>query len=133
VLYALRAAGALPVADAGALDPSDACRAVKVTGEPDAGKPHVRFDEGAWRLTMVGLVRHRQTKEAGTARPDLPSDSQALLYPRASRGCAEDEGRPFEVALQGEAPSHHERLGSKAPVVSVMEKAGAPVRWGLER
>jgi len=36
---------------------------------------------GYWRLTMVGLVRHRQTKEAGTDRPDLPSDSQALLYP----------------------------------------------------
>ena len=53
--------------------------------------------------------------------------------PCASRGCTEDEGRPFGVALQGEAPNRHERLGSKALVVSVMEKAGAPVRWGLER
>jgi hypothetical protein len=55
------------------------------------------------------------------------------LVPCASRGCTEDEGRPFGVALQGEAPNRHERLGSKAPGVSVMEKAGAPVRWGLER
>jgi len=26
---------------------SSVCRAVKVLGEPDAGEPHVRFDEGA--------------------------------------------------------------------------------------
>ena len=45
---------------------------------------------GYWRLTMVGLVRHRQTKEAGTDRPDLPSDSQALLYPVLRV----EEGRP---------------------------------------
>jgi hypothetical protein len=64
---------------------------------------------------------------------DTEGSPNWCLVPRASRGCAEDEGRPFEVALQGEAPSRHERLGSKASVVSVMEKAGAPVRWGLER
>ncbi len=36
---------------------------------------------GCWGLATVGLVRHRQTKGAGTARPDLLSDAQALLYP----------------------------------------------------
>ena len=61
------------------------------------------------------------------------SASERCPVPSASRGCTEDEGRPFGVALQGEAPNRHERLGSKAPVVSVMEKAGAPVRWWRER
>lgn len=36
---------------------------------------------GCWALDMAGLVRHRQTKGAGTDRPDLPSGYQALLYP----------------------------------------------------
>ena len=36
---------------------------------------------GYWGLDMVGLVRHRQTKGAGTARRDLPTGYQALLYP----------------------------------------------------
>jgi hypothetical protein len=42
-------------------DPSDACSAVKVTGEPDAGEPHVRFDEG-----VLGLGHGR----ASEAPPD---------------------------------------------------------------
>ncbi len=37
--------------------------------------------------------------------------------------CTEDEGGPFGAALQEEAPNYHERLRSKAVVVSVMEKA----------
>jgi len=36
---------------------------------------------GCWGLDTVALVRHRQTKGAGTARRDLPPDCQALLYP----------------------------------------------------
>jgi hypothetical protein len=36
---------------------------------------------GYWGLDTVGLVRHRQPKEAETDRPDLPSGRQALLYP----------------------------------------------------
>ncbi len=39
------------------------------------------------------------------------------------RNCTKDEGRPFGAALQGEAPNHLKLLGSKAPVVSVEEKA----------
>ncbi|AEW07026.1 hypothetical protein Sulac_3602 (plasmid) [Sulfobacillus acidophilus DSM 10332] len=34
-----------------------------------------------------------------------------------------DEGRPLETALQEEVSNHRQRLGSKAPVVSVTEKA----------
>ena len=36
---------------------------------------------GYWGLDTVGLVRHRQTKGAGTDRRDLPSGYQALHYP----------------------------------------------------
>ncbi len=42
-----------------------------------------------------------------------------------------DKGTP--ARWPAEAPNRYERLGSKARAVSVMEKAGAPVRWGLER
>lgn len=37
--------------------------------------------------------------------------------------CTKDEGRPFEAVLQGEASNHLKRLGSKALVVSVEDKA----------
>lgn len=37
-----------------------------------------------------------------------------------------DEGRSLAIGLQAQVANHHERLGSKAPVVSVMEKV--PVR-----
>jgi Protein of unknown function (DUF3467) len=36
---------------------------------------------GCWRSSRVGLVRHRQTKGAGTARPDLPSGGQCSTLP----------------------------------------------------
>ena len=36
--------------------------------------------------------------------------------------CMGDEGRPFEVALQGEASNSHKLLRSKAAVVNVMVK-----------
>jgi len=37
--------------------------AVNGVGEPDEGKPHVRFDEGLSGISaMVGLVRHSQRK-----------------------------------------------------------------------
>ena len=42
---------------------------------------------------------------------------------RAPRGCAKDEGRPFEAAMQVEASNHLKLLWSKAMVVSVKEKA----------
>ena len=45
---------------------------MKNIGKPCAGKLHARFDEGGQvKLTMVRLVRHRQTKGAvnGYAKP----------------------------------------------------------------
>jgi len=46
---------------------SDACRAVKVTGEPDAGKPHVRFDEGVL-ASDHGRAREAPPDERGGNR-----------------------------------------------------------------
>ena len=36
---------------------------------------------GCWRSRTVGLVRHRQTKGAGTARLDLPAGGQCSNLP----------------------------------------------------
>src|SRR5512135_14917 len=45
-----------------------------------------------------------------------------------------DEGRPLGAGLRRQAPNHLERLGSRAPVVSVKEKARRDrVRCGSER
>jgi len=63
----LGAPGALPVACAGTVAPSDACPVVKVTGEPDAGKPHVRFDEGVLGLGY-GRAREAPPTERGGNR-----------------------------------------------------------------
>ena len=40
-----------------------------------------------------------------------------------SRTAPRDEGRPLEIALQEEVSNHRQRLGTKALVVSVTEKA----------
>jgi hypothetical protein len=45
------------------------------------------------------------------------------LKPESVRNYTEDEGRPFEAALQGEASNHLKLLWPKAMVVSVEEKA----------
>lgn len=39
---------------------------------------------GCWRSRTVGLVRHRQTKGAGTDRPDLPAGGQCSTLPFGS-------------------------------------------------
>ena len=49
-------------------------------GEPDAGNPHVRFDEGeTWKRSMVELVMPRLTK-GPTDRLDLNHRATSLLY-----------------------------------------------------
>ncbi len=60
-----------------------ACLVMKNIGKPCTGKPYARFDEGGQvSVTMVGLLRHRQTKGAATVRFDLPvRDACFLLYP----------------------------------------------------
>ena len=51
------------------------------------------------------------------------SAGNGSLESEPARNCTEDEGRPFEAALQKEASNHLKRLWSKAMVVSVEEKA----------
>ena len=56
---------------------------VKNIGKPCALIAHARFDEGGQEmLTMVRLLRHRQTKGAATDRLGLRNaESCSLLYP----------------------------------------------------
>jgi hypothetical protein len=51
-------------------------------GVKHIGKPYARFDEGGQAtVAMIRLVRHRQTKGAGTDRPGLRMrDACSLLY-----------------------------------------------------
>ena len=51
------------------------------------------------------------------------SAGNGSLESEPARNCTEDEGRPFEAALQKEASNHLKRLWSKGMVVSVEEKA----------
>ncbi len=57
---------------------------MKSIGKPCAGKPHARFDEeGLVKLTMEWLLRHRQTKGAGTDKQLLMAiESQSFTLPR---------------------------------------------------
>ena len=52
---------------AGAVPGSGVCLAVKVPGEPDAGKPHVRFDEGVLEVAH-GRAREAPPDERGGNR-----------------------------------------------------------------
>ena len=56
---------------------------------------------------MQMIVRHESIR--------LPSSRELCL--------TEDEGRPFEAAVQAEASNHRKLLWTKAMVVSVTEKA----------
>ena len=46
----------------------------------------------------------------------MPTTVRQAMYVR-------DEGRPLGAGLRRQAPNHLERLGLRAPVVSVKEKA----------
>jgi hypothetical protein len=63
-------------------------------GEPDAGNPHVRFDEGeTWKRSMAELVKPRLTK-GPTDRLDLNHRATSLLYQARSdavHSCARTE------------------------------------------
>ena len=85
----LPAPGPLPTAGCPAVAGGGACRAVKVIGQPCAGKLHARLDKGllarlrwagprAWpgSSTAGGLVRYRQMEGGGNrwARSNLVCD-----------------------------------------------------------
>ncbi len=59
--------------------------------EPDAGNPHVRFDEGSVETgAMARLFRHRQTKGAETDTSDLTSTAPHFYSTRKTVA----QGRP---------------------------------------
>ena len=64
---------------------------------------------------------------AGFGTTDTPTIVRQAMSVR-------DEGRPLGAGLRRQAPNHRERLGSRAPVVSVSETARRDrVRYGSER
>jgi len=93
---------------------------VKPVGEPDAGKPHVRFDERR-RETASGYgLRHRHfAKAVGPATPHTYRDRARLrLYreeQRSQRGC---------IARRMQPDFHHGLLGAiSQPFVDPAEAA----------
>ena len=74
--------------------PSVVCLGVKPVGEPDAGNPHVRFDERRRETASWGGLRHRRSaKAAGN------SDSSRLSRPRPSSTLPPCEERPNAASL----------------------------------
>jgi hypothetical protein len=62
-------------------------RQVNLVGEPDAGNPHVRFDERGVQTEQGRVVRHRHAKGLATraALPTPPRLSSTLLLVRFHR------------------------------------------------
>ncbi len=61
--------------------PSVVCLAVKPVGEPDAGNPHVRFDERGGKTELRRGLRHQQlAKAAGNSYS--PSPKRNRVSPR---------------------------------------------------
>jgi len=68
-----------------------ACLVMKNIGKPCTGKPYARFDEGGQAtVTMIRLLRHRQTKGVETDRLDLPSIIPAFYSTLTPRPFVED-------------------------------------------
>ena len=61
----------------------------KVVGEPDEGKPHVRFDvAGNGNQDMAKVLRHSQKKWRATGLPYLSSRRHSLTLPADSSSAA---------------------------------------------
>ena len=87
---------------------------MKHIGKPCAGKPLARFDErGQVSVTMIRLMRHRQTKGAETDRPGLPlRDTCSLLYRTGEYAGRRAGGGDVEHLVErGQEPLHGVRRG----------------------
>ena len=74
------------------------CLNVKPVGEPDAGNPHVRFDERGWETEPCPGLRHRRyAKAAGNG------DSPGLQSPRPSSTLLKDRSEVVEMAARSTA------------------------------
>ena len=85
---------------------------------------------GMWKRTMAGLVRHRQTKEAATDRPDLPHRATSRLYPRGVVKCVKGpSGRAASrLARAGVLDPTSSTASKRNEVMAVLSRASA-VRW----
>ena len=78
------------------------CLGVKPVGEPDAGNPHVRFDErrretAAW----CGLRHRRSAKAAGPATPrTCPDRARLRLYSEEQRSQPQGPQRGSRVGVE---------------------------------
>ena len=68
---------------------------------------------------MVGLVRHRQTKGAGTARRDLPSGGQCSTLPDFPHGVSTANAPRSESTNAG-----NQRLDGGGTGAEVLAKVG---------
>ncbi|MDZ4853894.1 MAG: hypothetical protein SGJ26_03365, partial [Nitrospirota bacterium] len=59
-----------------------ACFGVTLVREPDAGKPHVRFDERDVETGLAALLRHRQPKGPVTGEAPPTHRATSRLYRR---------------------------------------------------
>ncbi len=79
--------------------PSVVCLAVKPVGEPDAGNPHVRFDERGGKTELRRGLRHQQlAKAAGNSYS--PSPKRYRVSPRLYRS-SRFPARRFTTAVRG--------------------------------
>jgi hypothetical protein len=67
------------------------CLEVKSVGKPDAGKPHVRFDERGWEMELRDRLRHQSmVKAAGNSYSLSPNVSapirESTILPNHSIG-----------------------------------------------
>jgi len=62
---------------------------------------------GCWGSRMVGLVRHRQTKGAGTARPGLHAGGQCSTLPYSGAAALPVVTSRVQVPTMGDFPFAH--------------------------
>ena len=72
----------------------------KVVGEPDEGKPHVRFDvAGNGNQDMVKVLRHSQKKWRATGLPHLSPRRHSLTLPPDTRSTRAGESSVSPLAV----------------------------------
>jgi hypothetical protein len=71
----------------------------------------------------AALRRCLDAEEPEIRAPRRQKEGSMYEVEPCEAGCGGDVGRPYGVALQGEAPNHRELRRPKAEVVSVAEKA----------
>ena len=76
---------------------------------PNTSRPHPEHQVYPYLLRGVPVIRPNQVWSTDISVPQQAAQEMRVW--------------PLAIGLQEQVANHHERLGSKAPVVSVMEKA----------